>query len=339
MSLAKFKPQDLKRFILLRKLHLRQRIVSCFRGTPFYFFLYRSYWHKIIYQNKKAQNNKTGLVYYTALPHIGAGIGHQIANYISGLHHAGYLGLLFAHTPFYDIKWEKLLGFGENEIQIKDLKRIKKRRLPFFEKNDVDVQKKIIDSYKGESVVFIEEQDQPYINNYSEMAFLKRKFYASRARKEDKLIYSKENLNIAIHIRRGDIMVNNSIVNPIHEIRYQDNSYYVNALNCIIDNIKTEKNIYVYIYSQGNKENFPEFKDFNNVIFCLDMNPYNSFLHLVYADILVTSKSAFSYIPTLLSDGIKICPENFWYAYPKSDDWILTDEQGFFDVSKLLNSN
>jgi hypothetical protein len=276
--------------------------------------------------------------YYTAIPNIGAGIGHQIANYISGLHYARYMGLVFVHTPFYDVKWEKLLGFGENEIQIKDLKKIKKRRLPIFEEKKTDLQKRIIDSYKGENVIFIEEQDQYYKNSYTEMAFLKQKFHNAKARKEDKLIYSKDNLNIAIHIRRGDIMID-SKVNPVYEKRFQDNSYYVNALNCIIDNIKTEKNICVYIYTQGNEEDFSEFKDFNNIIFCLDMNQYDSFLHLVYADILLTSKSGFSYMPALLSNGIKICLENFWHGYPQSGDWILADEQGFFDIFKLSNNS
>jgi hypothetical protein len=284
-----------------------------------------------------SRGNK-GVRYYTANPHIGAGIGHQIGNYISGFHHAKYMGLEFVHIPFYNEKWERLLGFGENEMQIKALKRIKKRRLPFFEEDNADLQKEIIDSYKGENVIFIEEQDQGYKNSYTEMAFLKRKFYNARARKEDKLIYSKENLNIAIHIRRGDIMMNGK-VNTMHEIRFQHNSYYVNVLNCITGNIETERNICAYIYSQGNEADFPEFKDFNNITFCLNMNPYDSFIHLVYADLLVTGKSGFSYIPALLSNGIKICPEDFWHGYPPSEDWILADEQGFFNISKLLNNN
>jgi hypothetical protein len=209
--------------------------------------------------------------------------------------------------------------------------------LPFFEEDNADLIKEIIDSYVGEDVLFIEEQDQPYKNSYTEMVFLKRKFYNAKARKEDRLIYSKDHLNIALHIRRGDIMIDGK-VNPVHKNRFQDNSYYVNVLNCITGNIKTERNLCVYVYTQGDEEDFPEFKDFDNVFFCSDMNPYASFLHLVYADLLVTSKSAFSYVAALLSDGIKICPEDFWHGYPQSDDWILADEQGFFDVSKLLNN-
>ena len=82
------------------------------------------------------------------------------------------------------------------------------------------------------------------------------------------------------------------------------------------------------MFSQGNEENFFEFNEFPNIHFCLDMGAQESFLHMVYADALITSKSSFSYKPALLSRGIKFVPENFWHGYPKSKDWILLNEEG-----------
>lgn len=68
------------------------------------------------------------------------------------------------------------------------------------------------------------------------------------------------------------------------------------------------------------------------------MDAQTSFLHLVYANLLITSKSSFSYKPALLNNGIKICPRNFWHGYPDSKDWILCDNNGIFDVSSLRNA-
>jgi len=65
------------------------------------------------------------------------------------------------------------------------------------------------------------------------------------------------------------------------------------------------------------------------------MNAQDSFLHLVYADLLITSKSSFSYKPALLNNGIKICPKNFWHGYPNNKKWILCDNNGNFDISSL----
>jgi hypothetical protein len=63
------------------------------------------------------------------------------------------------------------------------------------------------------------------------------------------------------------------------------------------------------------------------------MSANESFLHMVHADCLITSKSSFSYKPALLSNGIKICPKKFWHGYPNSSDWILVDENGNFSQS------
>lgn len=58
------------------------------------------------------------------------------------------------------------------------------------------------------------------------------------------------------------------------------------------------------------------------------MGAQASFLHMVYADALIMSKSSFSYKPALLNRGIKFCPADFWHGYPKTTDWILLDEEG-----------
>ena len=67
----------------------------------------------------------------------------------------------------------------------------------------------------------------------------------------------------------------------------------------------------------------------------MNMNTQESFLHMVYADLLITSKSAFSYKPALGNQGIKVCPRNFWHGYPDSSDWILVENDGTFNTASL----
>ena len=116
---------------------------------------------------------------------------------------------------------------------------------------------------------------------------------------------------------------------------WQDNGYFEKVLSATINNLGTDKPIAIYLFSQGEKKDFSEFEKFQNIRFCLDMSPQESFLHMVFADLLITSKSSFSYKPALLSNGIKVCPENFWHGYPKTNDWILVDENGIFDTKQL----
>lgn len=314
---------------------LRFLKIKYFRKTFLYPYLYLSYWHYLFYNKKNADSNTC---YYAARPNPGAGIGHQMANWIAGLWYARQFGLKFAYLPFSTKQWDDFLGFGEGETTVAELKHkgYKTRRLPLFDENnkkEVELNKNIIQSYAGRKVIFIAEQDQFYRVQYGVMDDLKRKFYSAPARKNDHLIYSKDNFNIAIHVRRGDIMADPS--NPNLAMRYLSNDYFEKVLRRVVDNIHTLKPIHIYFFSQGTPADYPEFKTFKNLHWCLDMNAQDSFLHFVYADLMITSKSSFSYKPALLNNGIKVCPKNFWHEYPNSKDWILCENDGTFEVEKL----
>ena len=56
---------------------------------------------------------------------------------------------------------------------------------------------------------------------------------------------------------------------------------------------------------------------------------------MIFADVLFTSRSSFSYKPALICKGIKVSPKNFWHRYPKNDkNWILANSKG-----KLIGYN
>ena len=304
-------------------------IVRFCRNKSYYPCIYRSYWHYLFHRNTVI--NEGCDTYYAARPNPGAGIGHQIANWIAGYWYARQFGLRFAHLPFSSAKWGDFLGFGQNEVSVSELraKGYKVRNLPLFnENNSAEIERclRIIRSYGNEKVVFIAEQDQFYKAQYGVMGDLKQKFYSAASRKNDHLKYSKEHFNIAIHVRRGDIMVDPS--NPNLAMRYLSNDYFEKVLKQVVDRIHTDRPIHIYFFSQGESKDYPEFEHFSNLHWCMDMGAQESFLHMVYADLLITSKSSFSYKPALLCNGIKVCPRNFWHGYPDSEDWIMVENDG-----------
>ncbi|KAA6303728.1 MAG: hypothetical protein EZS26_000279 [Candidatus Ordinivivax streblomastigis] len=323
-------------FIYKVKSRLWGKLVRYSRNQPFYPCLYRSYWHYKLCSSTKTTNTTC---YYAARPNSGAGIGHQLANWIAGYWFAKQFGLKFAHLPFSNQKWEDFLGFGEGEQPIKELVNTgyKLRKLPLFnEYNSQEVVriKAIIQSYAGKKIVFLAEQDQFYRDQFGVMDDIKHKFHHAKSRTKDKLIYSKENFNIAIHVRRGDIVVGQQSKNPNLLMRWQNNNYFTKVLTTALEKLKTNKPVSIYLFSQGEIEDFQDFKHFQNMHFCLDMDAQDSFLHLVYADLLITSKSSFSYKPALLSDGIKICPADFWHGYPDDKNWILVENDETFDAHR-----
>jgi hypothetical protein len=320
---------------------LWSKLVQICREKSIYPYIYRSFWHYLLHSNITTGNN---IGYFTARPNPGAGIGHQIANWNAGYWFAKKFGLKFAHIAFTPLTWDSFLGFGYKEPSTIDLikkEKYKIRKLPIFNEFDpesIKLIRQIIKSYSNKKIIFLCEQDQGYMDQYGVINDIKNKFYSAPSRKNDHLIYSKDNFNVAIHVRRGDIMTDSN--NPNLVMRYLSNDYFEKVLKQVVNNIQTSKPIHIYFFSQGIPANYPEFSAFQNLHWCLDMNAQDSFLHLVYADLLITSKSSFSYKPALLNNGIKICPKNFWHGYPKSEDWILCENDGSFDIMnlrKLLN--
>lgn len=313
-------------------------LVHYTKKTPFYLYIYRSYWHYLF--SAKKEYNPTPGMYFAARPNPGAGIGHQMANWIAGYWWAKQLGLKFAHMSFSNQKWDNFLGFGEDEINIKQLQKqgYKLRRLPHFSENDkasIDFVKRIMASYQGRKIIFWPPQDHGYKDQYGVMEDIQQKFYKAQARKNDKCIYSKDNFNIAIHVRRGDIMADST--NPNLTMRYLSNDYFEKVLKQVIDNLQTSQPVHIYFFSQGTSNDYLEFTHYKNLHWCLDMPAQDSFLHMVYADLLITSKSSFSYKPALLNKNIKVCPRNFWHGYPNKTDWILCENDGSFNTVQLKN--
>lgn len=317
---------------------LRSEFVTKINNTFFQFRAYPCYWHYLVTKgNRYKNNNKEKFI--TQKPDYGAGIGHQLANWNSGLFFSQLFGLQFAHTPFSSKKWEVFLGFGELEVLAQDLidsSQIKKVRLPIFDAenpNEVQLIKNIIDSYSDKKILFLLEINQGYTNQFETATLLSTKFFEAPERKNDQLIFDKQCLNIAIHIRRRM-----SIEDDTNwKMRGLDNAYFSKILKSVLSNVSTTKRIEIYLFSQGVISEFPEFSEFKNLHYCMDMNPYDSFLHMVKADLLISSKSSFSYKPALISKGIKICPTTFWHFYPSSNDFILADNDSNFDVEQLKN--
>lgn len=314
------------------------KIVGKRAGSSTYMYLYRSYWHSLIRKNKTLSTTN---LYFTARPNPGAGIGHQMANWIAGYWFAQLLNISFAHVPFSNEEWEVFLGFGNDEVKVQDLlsKGYSKVLLPLFDENNRDDLRKIqqiVASYSGNKVVFVCEQDQYYHDQYGLISIIQDKFYNASSRRYDKLLYSQDCLNIAIHVRRGDIVIGQYNNDEGLTKRWLDNDYFIKVLLNVLAKLKTSKPIQIYLFSQGVEADFLEFKRFSNLTYCLDMNAKNSFLHMVYADILITSKSSFSYKPALINKGTKVCPRHFWHGYPNDSDWILSENDGTVNVTEII---
>lgn len=331
--------------IIINKIYRKLHFLFWYRLHPgrWSLYLFSAYRHYKLYGTKKnaeGQSESSENLYLTQVPNPGAGIGHQMGNWNAGYWYAKLFGVKYAYSSFSNPAWDTFLGFGEGEITAEQLlkKGYKKRKLPYFdEKSEKDVQmiRDIICSYVGKKVVFYMELDQFYEEQFGVMKEIRQKFNNAEARKEEKLIYEKEFLNIAVHIRRGDIVIGQENQNPELTKRWLTTEYYARILKDITKVLKKRVSYKIYVFSQGTEQDFPELSEIPNLVYCLDMPPRESFLHMVRADVLITSKSSFSYKPALLSGGIRICPAHFWHGYPEGKEWILVDEEKSLTVEQM----
>lgn len=308
-------------------------------------------------------------VYIAQIPNQGAGIGHQMANYNCGLHLALKYGVGHAYVPFVDKDWDRFLGFEQNELTVKDLKRqgYKVKKMPSISIMGHDMLDAIVAYYKqsGQKVILLTQIDEFYAKQYGVIPYIKRKFEEAEARKDDdKLLgdhaevllhknsskgedsvseQANDNnhrlegvdfINIAVHIRRGDINSGQVSGDKQLTMRWLSNEYYEKVLDQVVSKLE-DKKINLFIFSQGDKKDYESYEKYGQVYYCLDMSPMESFIHMVRADILITSKSSFSYKPALLSDGIRICPKGFWHGYPDDEKWIVAEEDG--EIKHLYN--
>jgi hypothetical protein len=128
--------------------------------------------------------------------------------------------------------------------------------------------------------------------------------------------FSHDFINISVHIRRP-----NSRDDRIYGTD-TPNSYYLDIINTIRNN-KYNKPLKIHIYSQGDIRNFSEFIS-DDTIFHLDESIQDTFLGLVYADILVTSRSSFSYTAGLLTKANTVYFQ-YWRHHPPLSWWVCKD--------------
>ena len=319
------------------KAYLRRKLIVSQLNKPWYNGLYGSYWHMLIH---KENGGKDQDFYIASRPNPGAGIGHQMSNWLCGHKMSNYYGIGYAVYPFSYLKdpfvpndWDRFLGLNENMVKAEDLyakgyKKVILPRVDWYKEKDHEFLWKIMNSYSGK-VVFLLEMDQFINDELEDLEYLREKYYACPERKNDRLVYNKDHFNVAVHIRRGDIVQKDP--NHLREEmtkRWLDTSYYVDLLRKYVPQYAGNNEVDIYLFSQAAKEELGGFEEFGNVHFCNDYSAIESFLHMANADLFIMSKSGMSYQAAKLNlNGVILYPKGFWNEPVDSDRWIVIDQE------------
>lgn len=140
--------------------------------------------------------------------------------------------------------------------------------------------------------------------------------------------FKKDQVNVCLHVR-VDNNQDNGLVIPDIEIYYKNDFKDLYFRNVINNLKKINPNLNILLFSQGDKENFSHFEEDFGVKLLLNVDIVESLYHLIFADILVTSNSSFSYCSHLFDQNkVVISRDNFFHSWYNTS--VLTDKEGNF---------
>lgn len=159
------------------------------------------------------------------------------------------------------------------------------------------------------------------------------------------LLFDSKKLNIAVHIRRGDLLPGRQFSDL--SSRMLPDAWYLEILNTILNN--TSKPIAIYIFSEGKNgqyysesgEPFSWKEYFHGTSYeiheYIDSDFLSTFHHLIHSNILIGSKSGMSHLAGTLHNQIKLMPK-MWHSYRGSAQLLeLPDSIRDLDSERILN--
>ncbi len=157
------------------------------------------------------------------------------------------------------------------------------------------------------------------------------------------LIYQKESYfdstkyNISLHLRS----LNSCDVPTYPEMETYLVYKNANDIKNIFDILKEKfynKKVCIYIHSQGDKNNFIDLLELSNknfeIVLKLNEHPIDDIYHMSNANLLIMSKSSYSWIAHLLNFNQTLVRDNFYQpTYPNR---VFLDSDYKFDPSELM---
>lgn len=224
------------------------------------------------------------------------GFGSQFLNIIAAVVHAELHGMKFVYTPFKSME--------HNYSNDPEFLKKKEQLINFIDNFEVKGETKHVDSTGHAIQFFYSESNLAYLIDSPALKKIKKIF---RANKNICDYFSSECLSIVVHVRRPNQ----------HDSRVDGtdtpDDFFLNIIN-YLRTAYASQNPSFHLHSQGN--NIEHFKQYiaPDVTLHLNESVEDSFIAMVFADVLVTSRSDFSYTAALLSDGV-VYYIPYWHSH------------------------
>lgn len=262
------------------------------------------------------------------------GLGHTLAEYNWGINQAMEYNLTRVYTPLTcpnkaQLSCNDFFGVGINEnftLKLIDW-NIKEGYLKkvVIDEPDQEKLKEVVMAHPENDVVFAVAKKCPE-NDYSRSrTWWREKMRLARetpvwAQNPSSVKYDPASINVALHLRRGDIMRKPGLVKQ----RFTGNEFYINTLQTL-QSLFPNNQVVGHFFSQGNRLEFADIEGrFPGHPIILTGTPLGDFRGMMESDILVTAKSGFSHLAAVMSDVMAVAIP-FWASYDYLPSVIMAD--------------
>jgi hypothetical protein len=268
-------------------------------------------------------------------PDIGrSSSGHKFHNWITGLYLAKLFNLEYVYSPFTKDaeRYESFLNLNSEYKTIQDISFNYVHNLEpieFCHDDKLDHQiyfknieyvQNIVNSLPDDSLIKLADNPFPGLltQHYNLIKPELQKSYWGVDR-DIQLNFIPNKINVAVHIRRGDINLSR---NPD---RWLELDYYVEILNNLNKELGKD-NLNILIFSEGKVDDFKQLFN-SNVSFQLGGSDLEALHHMCSADILITGQSSFSIMASYFNKNFIIYTPLKNLMYNWGDEYVMRFDQ------------
>lgn len=266
------------------------------------------------------------------------GAGSQGLARMSGICLAKRYGLTYVHTPFRGMQiaegpepidprkadeawaaaWEPVFNLGHGEISAAEC------TLPRIEIDEFIADRQWWSSpcllSAGHYHMIVDRMPEAY---YAVIPQLRQKFFFNKPLRPRSNV-----VDVCAHLRRGDVRPDN----PETAYRFVNDDIVIKSIR-MTQSVLNDLGLlsHVRLFSQGDLKDFAPIRDMGFEL-CLNTPAIPSFCAMVEADVLIMTKSSFSYAAALLNGGVKLYDR---FARAPLSQWIVRESDGSFDREQL----
>ena len=259
------------------------------------------------------------------------GAGSQALARMSAIALANRYGLRYVHTPFrlmehaegppdaWAATWERIFNLGHGELTAAEC------TLPRVEIDDFMADRRWWSTpcllSAGYFSMILDRMPDAYL---AVIPRLREKYFLGTTPRP-----KSDVVEVCAHLRRGfDVAVDN----PETAYRYVANDTMAKSVS-MVQSILKELGLAsrVRLFSQGDERQFASLRDLGCEL-CLNTKAIPTFQAFVEADVLITTKSSFSYAAAILNNGVKLYDR---FARAPMSHWIVRESDGGFDREQL----